>query len=406
MANNTTELEVFLWEGRDKRGKKLKGQQTGRNQNLIRADLRRQGITPTRVRRKPKALFGAAGRRITAKEIAIFSRQFATMLKSGVPLVGSLEIIEHGSANPRMAKMIGDIRRDIESGSTLAEALAKHPVQFDELYQNLVNAGEQAGVLDGLLESIASYKERMESIKGKIKKALFYPAAVIAVAFLVSGILLVFVIPMFEETFQSFGADLPAFTRFIVDISRSVRDYGLLYFLVIAGTIAGLLYFKKRSLAFQHWIDRVSLKIPIIGSILQKAALARFARTLATTFAAGVPLVDALKIVSKSTGNAVYNAATAEIREDVAVGHTLKLAMEQTGVFPHMVIQMTAIGEEAGSLDDMLNKVGDFYEEEVNDAVDAMSSLIEPMVIVIIGGMVGSMVIGMYLPIFKLAAVM
>ncbi|MCF6262295.1 MAG: type II secretion system F family protein [Xanthomonadales bacterium] len=406
MAAKITELELYLWEGRDKRGKKLKGQQSGRNQNLIRAELRRQGITPTRVRRKPKPLFGGAGRPITPKEIAVFSRQLATMLKSGVPLVGSLEIIQHGSSNPRMGKMISDIRQDIESGSTLAESLAKHPVQFDELYQNLVNAGEQAGVLDGLLESIATYKERVESIKGKIKKALFYPIAVIAIAFVVAGILLVFVIPQFEETFASFGADLPAFTAMVVSISRNVRDHGLLYLMIFAAIVFGLIFAKKRSVGFQHWIDRASLKIPVIGPILEKAALARFARTLATTFAAGVPLVDALKIVSGSTGNQVYNSATKEVRDDVAVGHSLKLAMEQTGVFPHMVIQMTAIGEEAGSLDDMLNKVADFYEEEVNDSVDAMSSLIEPFVIVIIGTMVGGMVVAMYLPIFKLAAVM
>ncbi len=405
MAEKATELELFLWEGRDKRGKKLKGQLTGRNQNLIRADLRRQGITPTRVRRKPKALFGGAGKPISPKDIAVFSRQLATMLKSGVPLVGSLEIIQHGSSNPRMGKMISDVRRDIESGSTLSEALAKHPVQFDELYQNLVNAGEQAGVLDGLLDSIATYKERVESIKGKIKKALFYPIAVIGIAIIVSGVLLVFVIPVFESTFASYGAELPAFTAMVVGFSRDVRDHGFIYLIVIAGAIAGLIYFKKRSLTFQHWIDRASLKIPIIGPILQKAALARFARTLATTFAAGVPLVDALGIVSKSTGNQVYNEATKEVREDVAVGHTLKLAMEQTGTFPHMVIQMTAIGEEAGSLDDMLNKVADFYEDEVNDAVDAMSSLIEPFVIVLIGTLVGGMVVAMYLPIFKMAAV-
>ncbi len=405
MAANITELEVYLWEGRDKRGKKLKGQQTGRNQNLIRADLRRQGITPTRVRRKPKALFGGAGRTITPKDIAVFSRQLATMLKAGVPLVGSLEIMEHGGNNPRMSKMIGDIRRDIESGSTLSESLAKHPVQFDELYQNLINAGEQAGVLDGLLDSIATYKERVESIKGKIKKALFYPAAVIAIAVLVSAVLLLFVIPQFEQTFSSFGADLPAFTQMVVGLSRNARDYGYLYLLVFIAIVVALIYFKKRSVTFQHWIDRASLKVPVIGPILQKASLARFARTLATTFAAGVPLVDALAIVSKSTGNAVYNAATAEVREDVAVGHSLKLAMEQTDKFPHMVIQMTAIGEESGSLDNMLNKVADFYEEEVNDSVDAMSSLIEPFVIVIIGTLVGGMVVAMYLPIFKLGAV-
>ncbi len=406
MATKITDLGTYLWEGRDKRGKKLKGEQTGRNQNLIRADLRRQGITPTRVRRKPKPLFGGAGHRITPKDIAVFSRQLATMLKSGVPLVGSLDIISGGSSNPRMNKLITSIRHDIESGSTLAEALGKHPVQFDELYQNLINAGESAGVLDGLLDSIATYKERIESIKGKIKKALFYPAAVIAVAILVSAILLVYVIPQFEETFASFGADLPAFTQLVVGLSRNMRDYGFFYLIVGVGSIVGIVMLKKRSLKFNHLIDRISLKIPVIGPILQKASLARFARTLATTFAAGVPLVDALTIVSGSTGNQVYNLATKEIREDVAVGHSLKLGMEQTGVFPHMVIQMTAIGEEAGSLDDMLNKVADFYEDEVNDSVDAMSSLIEPFVIVIIGGMVGSMVIAMYLPIFKLAAVM
>ena len=406
MATKTTDLATYLWEGRDKRGKKLKGEQAGRNQNLIRADLRRQGITPTRVRRKPKPLFGGAGHRITPKDIAVFSRQLATMLKSGVPLVGSLEIIGGGSQNPRMGKLIGNIKQDVESGSTLAEALGKHPVQFDELYQNLVNAGESAGVLDGLLDSIATYKERIESIKGKIKKALFYPAAVIAVAILVSAILLIYVIPQFEETFSSFGADLPAFTKLVVGLSRNMRDYGFFYLIVGVGSIIGIVMLKKRSLKFNHFIDRLSLKIPIIGPILQKAALARFARTLATTFAAGVPLVDALTIVSGSTGNQVYNDATKEIREDVAVGHSLKLGMEQAGVFPHMVIQMTAIGEEAGSLDDMLNKVADFYEDEVNDAVDAMSSLIEPFVIVLIGAMVGSMVIAMYLPIFKLAAVM
>ncbi len=406
MATKITDMDTYLWEGKDKRGKKLKGEQAGANQNLIRADLRRQGITPTRVRRKPKPLFGGAGHRITPKDIAVFSRQLATMLKSGVPLVGSLEIIGGGAQNPRMAKLITSIRHDIQSGSTLAEALGKHPLQFDELYQNLVNAGESAGVLDGLLDSIATYKERIESIKGKIKKALFYPAAVIAVAILVSAILLVYVIPQFEETFASFGADLPAFTQLVVGLSRNMRDYGMFYLVVGIASIVGLVMLKKRSPKFQHLIDRFSLKIPVIGPILQKASLARFARTLATTFAAGVPLVDALTIVSGSTGNQVYNLATKEIREDVAIGHSLKLSMEQTGVFPHMVIQMTAIGEEAGSLDDMLNKVADFYEDEVNDSVDAMSSLIEPFVIVIIGGMVGSMVVAMYLPIFKLAAVM
>ncbi len=405
MAVLQAEPIVFLWEGRDKRGVKLKGQQIASNPNLVRAELRRQGISPIRVRKKPKPLLGGSGYRIKPKEIAVFSRQLATMLKSGVPLVTAFQIISGGVKNPRMRTMVDKIRTDVESGGSLFEALSAHPVQFDELYTNLVKAGESAGVLDTILDEIASYKERIESIKGKIKKALYYPAAVIAVAIIVSAILLIYVIPQFEGIFASFGADLPAFTQAVVGVSRWMRANGIILLLGFIFAVTAFIMVKKRSPTFAHWLDRVSLKVPIVGGILEKAAIARFCRTLAITFAAGVPLVDALKIVSGATGNQVYNDAAARIREDVAVGHQLQLAMQQTDVFPNMVVQMAAIGEEAGSLDEMLIKVAEAYEEEVNNAVDALSSLLEPLIIVIVGVIVGTMVIAMYLPIFKMAAV-
>ncbi len=405
MAVTHAEPIIFLWEGRDKRGVKLKGQQVASNPNLVRADLRRQGINPIRVKKKPKPLFGGAGSRITPKEIAIFSRQLATMLKSGVPLVTSFQIIAGGVKNPRMRTMVEKVRAEVEGGGSLFEALGAHPVQFDELYTNLVKAGESAGVLDTILDEIASYKERIESIKAKIKKALYYPIAVIGVAIIVSAILLIYVIPTFEDIFKSFGADLPAFTQAIINTSRWLRANGIFALFGIVASITVLVMAKKRSKPFAHWIDRASLKIPIVGDILEKSAIARFCRTLAITFSAGVPLVDALQIVAGATGNAVYNDAAARIREDVAVGHQLQLAMQQTNIFPNMVIQMASIGEEAGSLDQMLLKVAEAYEEEVNNSVDALSSLLEPLIIVFIGTIVGTMVIAMYLPIFKMAAV-
>lgn len=396
---------TFLWEGRDKRGVKLKGQQVASNTSLVRAELRRQGISPLKIKKKPKPLMGGAGSRITPKEIAVFSRQLATMLKSGVPLVTSFQIIAGGAKNPRLRTMVEKIRNEVEGGGSLFEALSAHPVQFDELFTNLVRAGESAGVLDTILDEIASYKERIESIKGKIKKALYYPIAVVGVAIIVSSILLVYVIPQFEDIFASFGAALPAFTQMIIDTSRWLRANGLYVVFGMTAAITAFIMAKKRSKPFAHWIDRVSLKIPIVGEILEKSAIARFCRTLAITFAAGVPLVDALQIVSGATGNAVYNDAASRIREDVAVGHQLQLAMQQTNIFPNMVIQMAAIGEEAGALDEMLVKVAEGFEEEVNNSVDALSSLLEPLIIVFIGGVVGTMVIAMYLPIFKMAAV-
>ena len=399
-------LNLFVWEGTDKRGVKMKGEQSSKNANFLRAELRKQGITPTVVKVKPKPLFGSAGKPVSPKEIAFFSRQLATMMKSGVPIVGALEIIEGGQKNVRMKKMVESIRYDIESGSSLSEAISKHPVQFDELYRNLVRAGESAGVLETVLDTIASYKENLEALKGKIKKALFYPAVVIAVALLVSAILLIFVVPQFEAVFKQFGADLPAFTKIIVGASRFMVSNWYIVFGVAFAAIFSFIFFKKRSLAFQHFLDRIILKIPVIGQIMHNSAIARFARTLAVTFKAGVPLVEALDTVAGSTGNTVYEKAVHRVRDDVSVGYPLNMSMKQVNLFPHMVIQMTAIGEEAGALDAMLFKVAEYYEQEVNNAVDALSSLIEPFIMIFIGGIIGAMVIGMYLPIFKLAATM
>lgn len=398
-------LNLFVWEGVDKRGVKMKGEQQSKNANMLRAELRRQGITPNVVKVKPKPLFGQTGKPVSPKEIAFFSRQMATMMKSGVPIITSMEIIEGGQKNVRMKKLVENIRNDVESGSSLSEAISKHPVQFDELYRGLVRAGEGAGVLETVLETIATYKENIEGLKGKIKKALFYPIMTIAVAIIVSAVLLVFVVPQFEEVFKNFGADLPAFTKLIVAASRFMVSYWWVLLFGGVGAILAFIYFKKRSLAFQHFLDKMILKVPVIGQIMHNSSIARFARTTAVTFKAGVPLVEALETVAGATGNSVYEKAVHRIREDVAVGYPMNLAMKQVNLFPHMVIQMAAIGEEAGALDAMLFKVAEYYEQEVNNAVDALASLIEPMIMVFIGVLVGGMVIGMYLPIFKLAAV-
>ncbi len=404
LARQGVTLETFVWEGTDKRGVKMKGEETSKNANMLRAELRRRGIQPMVVKPKPKPLFGSAGKPITPKEIAVFSRQLATMIKSGVPLVMALEIIGNGNKNVRMKKMVDELRLDIEGGSSIYEAMSKHPVQFDELYRNLVKAGEGAGVLETVLDTIATYKENIETLKGKIKKALFYPAMVIVVAILVSALLLVVVVPQFEATFANFGAELPAFTQLIINASRFVTKWWWAILLIVGGSIFFFMYTYKRSAKLQHTVDRLSLKIPVIGQILNNAATARFARTLAVTFKAGVPLVEAMGIVAGATGNKVYEEAVLRMRDDVSVGYQVNMAMKQVNLFPHMVVQMTAIGEEAGALDTMLFKVAEFYEEEVNNAVDALSSLLEPIIMVVIGAVVGAMVIGMYLPIFKLAA--
>lgn len=405
VARSTMDLAPFVWEGTDKRGVKMKGEQLAKNANLLKADLRRQGITPRVVKPKAKPLFGQAGKPVSPKDIAFFSRQMATMMKSGVPIVSSLEIIGGGHKNPRMKKMVDTIRTDIEGGSSLHEAISKHPVQFDELYRNLVRAGEGAGVLETVLDTVANYKENIEALKGKIKKALFYPAMVIAVALIVSAILLIFVVPQFEEVFAGFGAELPAFTQIIVNLSRFMVAWWWLILLVVAAALVGSIMAYKRSPAMQHTMDRLILKVPVIGQIMNNSSIARFARTTAVTFKAGVPLVEALGIVAGATGNKVYEEAVLRMRDDVSVGYPVNMAMKQVNIFPHMVVQMTAIGEEAGALDTMLFKVAEYFEQEVNNAVDALSSLLEPMIMVFIGVVVGGMVIGMYLPIFKLGAV-
>ncbi|AWT15980.1 type II secretion system F family protein [Stenotrophomonas maltophilia] len=405
VARATMELQPFVWEGTDKRGVKMKGEQLAKNANLLRAELRRQGINPGQVKVKPKPIFGAAGKAITAKDIAFFSRQMATMMKSGVPIVSALEIIGSGHKNPRMKKMVDTIRGDIEGGSSLHESISRHPVQFDELYRNLVKAGEGAGVLETVLDTIASYKENIEALKGKIKKAMFYPAMVLVVALLVSAILLIWVVPQFEEVFKSFGADLPAFTLMVVALSRFMVSWWWLILIAIVGSAVAAIMIYKRSPKMQHALDRAILKVPVLGQIMHNSSIARFARTTAVTFKAGVPLVEALGIVAGATGNKVYEEGVLRIRDDVSVGYPVNMAMKQINLFPHMVIQMTGIGEEAGALDAMLFKVAEYYEQEVNNAVDALSSLLEPMIMVFIGTIVGGLVIAMYLPIFKLGAV-
>ncbi len=406
-AKKAEKALVFAWEGTDKRGNRVKGESRSANLALVRADLRRQGINPVKVKRKSEGLFGMGNRKkkITTGDIAVFARQMATMMQAGVPLVQSFDIVGRGHNNPSMQELVLGIKADVEGGTALTEALRKHPLQFDDLFCNLVQAGEQAGVLEALLDKIATYKEKTESLKAKIKKALFYPAAVIGVAVLVTAIIMIFVIPQFKELFSSFGSDLPAFTVMVVNMSEFVQAYwwAMLLGFVAAIMIGGNLW--KRSRKFREAVDRTLLKLPVLGSILHKAAVARFCRTTSTMFAAGVPLVEALGSVAGATGSVVYSNAVLRMREDVATGQSLQLAMRQTTLFPHMVIQMVTIGEESGALDDMLAKVADFYEEEVDNAVDALSSLLEPLIMVVLGVLIGGLVIAMYLPIFQLGSV-
>lgn len=393
---------AFTWEGKDKRGARVSGKSLAPDEATLRADLRRQGVAATRIRKQRQA---GSGGKVKPEDIAIFSRQLATMLAAGIPLVQAFEIVGSGSDKPAMRKLILEIKAEVEGGTSLHESLGKHPLYFDDLFVNLVEAGEQAGALESLLDKVATYKEKTEALKKKIKKALFYPAAVLAVAIIVTTILLIFVIPQFEALYQGFGADLPAFTQFVIHISRALRSDGLYIVAVLVAAFWVFFYFKKRSKVLREFLDRVMLKIPVVGPILEKAAIARYARTLSTMFAAGVPLVEALQSVSGATGNIVYENAVLRIRDEVSTGQRLQRAMENTGLFPNMVNQMIAVGEESGSLDAMAGKVATFYEAEVDNAVDAMSSLLEPLIMMILGVVVGGLVIAMYLPIFKLASV-
>ncbi len=397
--------DIFAWEGTDKKGKKVKGESNASNPAMVKADLRRQGIKPGKVRKKSALFASAKKRKILPKDIAIFTRQLSTMMGAGVPLVQSFEIIGRGHENPSMQDLIMTIKADVESGGTLADTLRKHPLYFDELVCNLVAAGEQAGILEGLLDKIATYKEKTEAIKAKIKKALTYPAAVMIVAFVVTAILLIFVVPTFQDLFESFGAELPAFTQMVVALSEWMQSYWWVVVLGVAATVYGFGQAKRRSPKFAHTLDRLVLKAPIFGEIVTKAIIARFARTMSTMFAAGVPLVEAMESVAGASGNQLYKEGILEMRDNVATGQQLQLSMQQTGLFPNMVVQMVAIGEESGSLDAMLAKVADFYEEEVDNAVDNLSSLLEPLIMGILGILVGGLIIAMYLPIFKMGSV-
>ena len=405
MAEVAIKQNVFTWEGTDKKGKRIKGETRANNPSIVKAELRRQGINPLKVNKK-SALFSASKKKkILPKDIAVFTRQLATMMSAGVPLVQSFDIIGRGHENPAMQELVLAIKADVESGNNLSQSLSKHPMYFDELVCNLVNAGEQAGILETLLDKIATYKEKTEALKAKIKKAMFYPTAVIIVAFIVTAILLIFVVPQFQSLFEGFGADLPAFTQFVVNLSEWMQSNWWLLVIAIAGSGYSFIQAKKRSPGFAHALDRMVLKLPIIGEILTKAIIARYARTLSTMFAAGVPLVEAMESVAGAAGNQVYSEGILQMRDDVATGQQLQLAMSQTGLFPNMVNQMVAIGEESGSLDAMLSKVADFYEQEVDDAVDGLSSLLEPLIMAVLGILVGGLVVAMYLPIFKMGSV-
>lgn len=395
---------VFQYEGINKSGQKMTGEIQARTLAIAKADLRKQGIVTNKVVKKRKPLFDRKNKKIKPGDITVFSRQLATMIESGIPLVQSFDIVAKGQSNQRMKNLINDIKHDIETGLSLSEALMKNPTYFNELFCNLVDAGEQSGSLDIMLDKVATYKEKIETIKKKIKKALTYPLAVLVVACIVTAGLLMFVVPQFESLFKGFGADLPALTKVVVDMSKFMQSYWYIIFGLLGGAIFAFIYAKNHSLHFAQTIDRSLLKFPVIGSILEKAAIARFTRTLSITFAAGLPLVEALKSVAGATGNIIYAKATDKIKDEVSTGQQMNIAMENTHLFPNMVTQMVAIGEESGSLEKMLGKVADFYEEDVDNAVDALSSLLEPIIMSVLGILVGGLVVAMYLPIFKLGS--
>jgi len=402
MATATATKEfVFEWEGRDRNGKQVRGETRAAGENQVMASLRRQGVSPTKIKKRKMR----SGQRIKPKDIAIFTRQLATMMKAGVPLLQSFDIVGRGNANASVTKLLNDIRTDVETGTSLSAAFRKYPLYFDNLYCNLVEAGEAAGILESLLDRLATYMEKTEAIKSKIKSALMYPIAVVVVAFVVVSVIMIFVIPAFKEVFTSFGADLPAPTLFVIGMSEIFVKWWWLIF----GSVGGGLYFFlqawKRNEKVQQFMDRLMLKLPVFGDLVYKSVIARWTRTLATMFAAGVPLVEALDSVGGASGNSVYESATQKIQQEVSTGTSLTAAMTNANVFPSMVLQMCAIGEESGSIDHMLGKAADFYEAEVDDMVAGLSSLMEPVIIVFLGGLIGGIVVSMYLPIFKLGSV-
>lgn len=400
------ESAVFSYEGTDRKGKRTKGEIPGINPQTVKAELRKQGINATKVKKKSEALsFLNFGGKIKPVDIALFTRQMATMMKAGVPLVQSFDIVADGVDNKKLKELIRSIRDDVSAGNAFAASIRKHPDYFDDLFCDLVDSGEQSGALETMLDRIATYKEKTEALKGKIKSAMTYPIAVIVIAFIVSGILLIKVVPQFEEIFQGFGAELPAFTQWVIGLSELAQAYWFLFIIFIGGAIYGFGQLKKRSEKVRNAVDKALLKAPIAGDIIMKSSVARFARTLATTFAAGVPLVDALKSVSGATGNVVFRNAVDKVAVDVEGGTQLTFAMRATGVWPNMVLQMVSIGEESGALDEMLDKAATYYEEEVDAAVDGLTSLMEPLIMSVLGVLVGGLIIAMYLPIFQLGAV-
>ncbi|WP_298626951.1 type II secretion system F family protein [uncultured Legionella sp.] len=404
MDKNPNSVLTFHYEGINRSGQKMIGEIQAKSLAIAKADLRKQGIVTNKVAKKRKPLFDKKNKKIKPGDITVFSRQLATMIESGIPLVQSFDIVSKGQSNKRLKALIDAIKNDVETGLTLAESLSKHPAYFNELFCNLVDAGEKSGSLDVMLDKVATYKEKIETIKKKIKKALTYPIAVMIVALIVTAGLLIFVVPQFESLFKGFGADLPALTAAVVSMSKFMQAYWYYIFGALGAMIYAFIYTKNHSANFAQNMDRFMLKLPVIGPILEKASIARFTRTLSITFAAGLPLVEALKSVAGATGNIIYAKATDQIREEVSTGQQMNTAMENTHLFPNMVIQMVAIGEESGALEKMLGKVADFYEEDVDNAVDALSSLLEPIIMSILGILVGGLVVAMYLPIFKLGS--
>ena len=404
MAANAkaTKEATYIWEGKDKKGKLIKGEMKANGDAFVNATLRRQGITVVKV--KKQSSFVSKGK-VSDKDITLFTRQLATMMKAGVPLLQSFDIVGKGHSNPAVAKLLGDIKADVETGSSLSTSFRKYPLYFDTLFCNLIGAGEQAGILDTLLDRLATYKEKILAIKSKIKSALFYPISIIVVAFIITAVIMIFVIPAFKELFSSFGADLPAPTLIVMAISDIFVHWWWAIFGSIGFGIWFFFYTWKRSLSMQATMDRLILKVPVFGPLIRKATIARWARTLATMFSAGVPLVEALDSVAGASGNRVYYDATKKIQSEISTGTSLTVAMQNSNVFPNMVLQMTAIGEESGALDSMLSKVADFFEAEVDDAVDALASLMEPVIMVVLGTLIGGLVIAMYLPIFKMGSV-